>query len=158
MIVAIQTLNAAVWIVLAWLMVDALTGLYHLATDRGLNFKFMVDQFREHHDTNTMLGFDWQPMVAGLPVMAVALWLESSFWLAAGSFAVLAQIPHYYAHVSNPPRPICWLQQYGLMITPEHHAGHHCGDFDRNFCIFTGWADCLLNPLVKLLPKGLANE
>lgn len=148
-----MVLLPAVQVLLAWLLIDMLTGLYHLATDRGWNFKFMVDQFQEHHQTNRMEGFDWQPMVAGVPVMLAATWFESSFWLAAGSFAILAQIPHYYAHVPNPPAAVKLLQRWGLIITPEHHAGHHSGDFDRNFCIFTGWGDLILNPVVKLLPK-----
>jgi len=141
-------------VVAAWLLIDLLTGIYHFVTDRGWNFAHQVAMFRDHHDNNRMLGFDWQPMVAGLPVMLAGLWWQSSFWLAMGSFAVLAQIPHYYAHVPNPPRLVCCLQAIGLMITPEHHAGHHSGQFDRNFCIFTGWADVLLNPIVRLFPAA----
>lgn len=140
----------------AWLLIDLLTGVYHFVTDRGWNFANQVEMFRDHHTNNRMLGFDWQPMVAGLPVMLAGLWFGSSFWLAAGSFAILAQIPHYYAHVPNPPVIAKALQATGLMISPEHHAAHHCGNFDRNFCIFTGWADYLLNPLVKLFPRAEA--
>jgi hypothetical protein len=142
----------------AWLLIDLATGIYHLMTDRGWNFASQVAMFREHHDTNTMLGFDWQPMVAGVPVMILGGWYLSSFWLAVGSFAVLAQVPHYYAHVPNPPRLVRWLQKVGLAISPEHHAGHHGGEFDTNFCIFTGWADYLLNPVVKLLPHAAPAE
>jgi hypothetical protein len=138
----------------AWLLIDLLTGLYHFVTDRGWNFKHQVAMFRDHHVHNRMIGFDYQPMFAGLPVMLAGVFMESSFVLAAGSFAVLAQIPHYYAHVQNPPPLARLLQRIGLMISPEHHAGHHGGKFDRNFCIFTGWADYLLNPLVRLFPEG----
>lgn len=141
-------------VVAAWLLMDLMTGLYHFATDRGWNFEHQVSQFREHHDTNSMLGFDWQPMTVGMPVMAIGFACESSFWLAMGAFAVLAQIPHYYAHIPNPPRFIKLLQRAGLMITPEHHAGHHSGAFDCNFCIFTGWADLVLNPIVKMFPAS----
>lgn len=138
----------------AWLLIDLATGVYHFVTDRGWNFANQVEQFRDHHVHNRMIGFDWQPMVAGVPVMLAGWFAESSFLLAAGAFAVLAQIPHYYAHVPNPPAVARLLQRLGLMISPEHHAGHHGGKFDRNFCIFTGWADLLLNPIVRLFPEG----
>ena len=138
----------------AWLLIDLLTGIYHFFTDRGWNLSHQVALFRDHHVNNRMLGFDWQPMLAGFPVMLAGWFAESSFLLAAGSFAVLAQIPHYYAHIPNPPPAVRLLQRWGLMITPEHHAGHHGGKFDRNFCIFTGWADYVLNPLVRLFPAG----
>jgi hypothetical protein len=119
----------------AWLLIDLLTGIYHFVTDRGWNFRNQVEQFRDHHVNNRMLGFDWQPMLAGMPVML------------AGCFAE-------YAHVPSPPRVVRFLQAIGLMISAEHHAAHHCGKFDRNFCIFTGWADYLLNPIVRLFPEG----
>ena len=141
----------------AWLLMDLLTGIYHFVTDRGWNFKHQVDMFRDHHNTNTMLGFDWQPMVAGFPVLCLGVWIADSFLMALGSFAILAQIPHYYAHVPNPPAAIKLLQRWGLMITPAHHAGHHGGAFDTNFCIFTGWADYLLNPLARMLPAAPAD-
>jgi hypothetical protein len=139
---------------LAWLFIDLMTGIYHFVTDRGWNFAGQVEMFRDHHVNNRMLGFDYQPMLAGFPVMLAGVFAESSFLLAAGAFAVLAQIPHYYAHVPNPPRVVKFLQQIGLMISPEHHAGHHSGSFDKNFCIFTGWADYVLNPVVKLFPPA----
>lgn len=137
-------------IVLAWLLVDGLTGIYHYITDKGWNLKSQVAQFQEHHITNTMQGYDWQPMVAGVPVVLVGIWLESYFVFTLGCFAILAQVPHYYAHVKNPPAVVKWLQWNGLIITPEHHAKHHNGTFDQNFCIFTGWMDYALNPILKL--------
>ena len=143
--------TSVIEVVLAWFLVDLLTGLYHFATDKGYNFKYQVDLFNDHHQTNTMAGFDWQPMVVGTPALLLGVWIESSFIVALGSFAILAQVPHYYAHVTNPPRYIIFLQKIGLMISPEHHAAHHDGTYNRNFCIFTGWCDYLLNPFLWLL-------
>jgi hypothetical protein len=145
---------AILQVVAAWLFIDLLTGIYHFVTDRGWNFEDQVAMFRDHHTNNRMLGFDYQPMFAGFPVMCTGWFAESSFLIAAGAFAVLAQIPHYYAHLANPPPAARLLQRMGLMITPEHHAAHHSGKFDRNFCIFTGWADYLLNPIVRLFPES----
>lgn len=144
-------LMAAVQVAAAYALVDLATGLYHWLTDRGLNHPHQVALFELHHATNTMDGFDWQPSVIGLPAMLAGLWLESSFWLAAGSFGVLAQVPHYYAHRRSRSRVVHAvvrvLQAAGLMISPQHHARHH-QTFDRNFCILAGWNDWWLNWLV----------
>jgi hypothetical protein len=138
----------------AYILIDALTGLYHLATDCGLNSKRVVDLFKDHHDTNTMEGFDEFPMRFGLPVMLAGLLLGSSFLLALGSFTVLAQVPHYYAHRrSRSPlvhRVVRLLQRGGLMISPQHHAAHHDGRFSRNFCIVSGWNNWWMNWLIAL--------
>ncbi|WP_425618058.1 fatty acid desaturase CarF family protein [Anatilimnocola sp. NA78] len=150
----IPFLFSAMLVLIALAVVDLLTGIYHVMTDRGWNLKHQVEYFRIHHeDPQSMKSFDWQPMFAGVPFMLVGAWLESSLILAMGSFLVLAQVPHYYVHVPNPPLAIRALQRVGLCITPAYHDGHHCGDFDRNFCVLTGWGDYLLNPLVQLLPK-----
>jgi hypothetical protein len=87
---------AALWCFLqvlgAYVLVDLLTGIYHYVTDRGWNQAHIVALFQDHHVTNTMEGFDWQPMLYGLPAMVLGLWFESSFLIAAGSFGVLSQI------------------------------------------------------------------
>jgi hypothetical protein len=150
-------LPALVWalaqVLAAYLFVDFCTGLYHYATDRGWNHPTQVAMFQDHHNTNTMTGFDWQPMLVGLPIMAVGLWLGSSFLLAGGAFGILAQVPHYYAHRRSESfavhRVVRWLQLHGLIISPEHHAAHHRGKFDCNFCILSGWCNPVLNLFVR---------
>jgi hypothetical protein len=145
-------MQAIAEVLAAYLIADLLTGIYHFATDRGWNFKGQVEMFQEHHDTNTMIGFDWQPMTAGLPAMVVGLWLESSFLLALGSFGILAQVPHYYAHRRSASpvvhAAVRFLQRTGLIISPQHHAEHHRGAFDRNFCILSGWMNPVMNFLI----------
>lgn len=137
-------ISAALQVLAAYLLTDLLTGLYHFATDKGFNFKSQVAMFQEHHETNTMQGFDWQPMIGGVPAMVLGLWMEWPFLLAMGSFGILAQVPHYYAHRKSP-RVVRWLQRTGIIISPQHHAEHHRGAFDRNFCILSGWNNCWLN-------------
>lgn len=142
---------ALIQVVAAYLLVDLLTGLYHFATDKGWNFPSQVAMFQDHHETNTMAGFDWQPSLLGLPAMGFGLWLGSSFLTAAGAFGILSQVPHYYAHRrSESPRVhglVRLLQRTGLILDPQHHAEHH-RDFDRNFCILSGWCNPLLNSLI----------
>lgn len=145
-------LLAALEVLLAYLFVDLATGLYHFVTDRGWNFAGQVKLFQNHHETNWMDGYDWQPMVIGLPAMVLGLWLGSSFLTAGGAFGILAQVPHYYAHRRSKSRIVHAivrrLQRARIIIPPEEHAAHHNGTFDRNFCIFSGWNNFWLNWLV----------
>lgn len=148
-------IDAALQVLAAYVLADLLTGLYHFATDRGWNFRWIVELFDDHHRTNAMQGFDWQPMQVGVPGMVLGLWLAwqelpgASFVLALASFGCLSQIPHYYAHRRAKSLAICWLQRTGIIISPKHHAGHHRGRFDRNFCILSGWNNCWLNWLTR---------
>ena len=135
----------------AYVVVDALTGIYHVLTDRGWNFKQQRDMFAEHHLTNTMQGFDWQPMAASLPFMIYGMFALDAFYLSAGCFGVLTQVAHYWAHHPNY-RLVRIAQQLGMIVSPEHHAAHHHGEFDKNFCIFSGWNDCWLNIIARLIP------
>lgn len=144
--------SAAAQVLAAYILMDLLTGLYHFATDRGWNSKRVVALFQDHHHTNTMDGFDLHPMLYGFPVMLSGWLLASSFLLALGSFTVLSQVPHYYAHRRSRSRvvhaAVRLLQRTGLMISPQHHAAHHDGAFDRNFCIVSGWCNPLVNWMV----------
>jgi sterol desaturase/sphingolipid hydroxylase (fatty acid hydroxylase superfamily) len=148
--------SSVLQVLVAYLFVDLLTGLYHWATDKGLNHPHQVELFSLHHETNTMDGFDWQPSVIGLPTIAAGLLLGSSFLIAAGGFAILSQVPHYYAHRrSSAPLVhhfVCILQLTGLIISPRHHAEHH-KTFDRNFCILSGWNNWWLNQVVRLFDQ-----
>jgi hypothetical protein len=150
--------SSALQVLAAYVLVDLLTGLYHWATDKGFNHAHQVRLFTLHHDTNTMEGFDWQPSVIGLPAMLLGLVLCSPFLLAAGAFGVLSQVPHYYAHRRSQSELVHHfvriLQLSGLMISPQHHAAHHDGRFDRNFCIFSGWNNWWLNRLVAAIDHG----
>jgi hypothetical protein len=134
----------------AYFALDLLTGLYHLATDRGWNFRFQVELFQDHHHTNTMeTGFGWEQTLGAAVGLALGYWWSSPFFVALGILAALSQVPHYFAH--HPPKrgPIKWLQDAGLIISPAHHQGHHRGEFDQNFCIFSGLNDWWLNRLVR---------
>jgi hypothetical protein len=153
MSLALLSVGAAGQVLAAYLLVDLLSGLYHLVTDRGHNLAGQVAVFQDHHHTNTMDGFDWQPSVLGLPAMLAGLWWENSFLIAAGAFGILAQVPHYYAHRRSDHAwvhlAVRLLQRTGLILSPRHHADHHSGDFDRNFCIVSGWNNWWLNLLVN---------
>ena len=145
-------ISAALQVLAAYVLIDLLTGLYHWATDKGFNSAHVCALFQDHHATNTMDGFDSQPSVVSLPAMLLGLGLGSSFLIAAGAFGILSQIPHYYAHRRSRSELVHHmvriLQITGLIISPQHHAQHHDGRFERNFCILSGWNNCWLNLLV----------
>jgi hypothetical protein len=148
----LATLSALIQVVAAYALTDLMTGIYHFATDKGFNFRQQVRLFQNHHDTNTMDAFDWQPMLAAVPGMMLGLWLESPFILAMGAFGCLSQVPHYYAHVrSTDPTihaVIRWMQKHRLIISPQEHAAHHREPFDRDFCIFSGWNNWWTNKII----------
>lgn len=135
-------------VLLAYIVVDALTGLYHLLTDKGFNFQSQIDLFQDHHRTNTMEGFDWQPMVAAVPLLAIGAWVHSPFLTAASLIGCVAQVPHYLAHKEDSGWVAKLLQRTGVIISPQHHAVHHNGKFDRNYCILSGWNNWWMNSLL----------
>lgn len=148
----------ALQILAAYLLVDLLTRLYHLLTDWGINLPQQVRLFQEHHQSNTMDEvIDWQPLVLAVPLLIFAYWWPipaiEVFLKWLGWLMVFAQTPHYFAH--HPPKGglIYWLQQLHVFIPPKHHADHHQGEFDRNFCIFSGLNNFWLNPLLAMFAK-----
>lgn len=141
-------------IVLAYAMVDAISGLYHWATDRGYSIRQQVEMFAEHHVTATMTDFDWQTFAVGMPFMLVGAWFHSPFWVAAGFFGVMTQITHYYAHrKSSVPiihHAVRILQIARVIVPPEWHKRHHeAEDHDRDFCLLSGWNNFWLNRVVR---------
>lgn len=52
--------------------------------------------------------------------------------------AMTSQI-HKWAHTKTPPRFVQLLQRARLIISPDHHAGHHAAPHTRNYCITVGW-------------------
>lgn len=146
----------AFWISLeilaAYVLVDALSGIYHLATDKGFNIPSQIKMFQEHHNTNTMDGFDWQTFAGAMPLMALGGYLTSPFLLASGVFTALTQVTHYYAHRrSDSPlihQIVRFLQRHHLIVHPIAHSKHHKEPFARDFCLLSGWNNFWLNGLL----------
>jgi ubiquitin-conjugating enzyme E2 variant len=51
---------------------------------------------------------------------------------------------HMWAHATSVPRVVRLLQASRVILSPERHALHHDGNFDRSYCITSG----VLNPLL----------
>lgn len=147
-------------IVFAYWLADLLTGIYHYATDKGFNIRQQCELFADHHLTNRLETWDWQPSVPAVPAFlcTIAVWFTGNphwlqgylpFLFAISIFGMAAQVPHYYAH--NPGRAniiIRGLQATGIFISPNHHGAHHTGLYDRNFCIVSNWNNWWFNWLV----------
>jgi hypothetical protein len=148
-------LSIAAQVLAGYVVVDALSGIYHWATDRGFNIHDQIRLFQEHHRTNTMEGFDWQTFAAGMPLLIIGGWWHSPVLIAGGIFTALTQVAHYYAHrrsrIPSVHRFVVTLQRMGLMVHPAEHARHHDEPFDRDFCLLSGWNNWWLNRLVSFV-------
>jgi hypothetical protein len=144
-------------IILAYAFIDAFSGVYHALTDNGLNIKHQRDIFVEHHEINTMHEYGWAHLLIALPMIVAGVWLGSVFLTASGVIGIFGQMPHYYAH-RNSRSPLVHhfvrlLQLTGIIISPQYHATHHDGKFNRNYCIVSGWNDWWINRVVALFRR-----
>jgi len=146
-------------LVLGVVCADFASGALHWFCDRffeadtPLLGPMLIVPFREHHDDPQGIvrhgllelhGNSCIPIIAllllGRALPATPL-LQS--WVLFFSLAALATNQfHRWAHDPAPAAPVCWLQRHGLILSPEGHDRHHRGEFQKSFCMTTGW----LNP------------
>ena len=138
-------------ITLAYIAADFLSGMYHLVTDRGWNIPSQLSQFNNHHERPWTMTFDWEPLLAGLPMILAGWWLSIAFLVWLGVFLSLAQVPHYYAH-HPAPRWIVFLQEADLILPVELHAAHHEPPHNKDFCVLSGWTNGLINAIEWMVP------
>ncbi len=122
----------------------------------------LLTPFRLHHidpddflrrsfaDTNGDVAFITIPVLLAL----LALPLESAWGAVAAIFGfgvcgvgMFTNQIHQWAHMGSPPRPIRLLQDSGLLLGRDEHAGHHDHPYDRRYCITTGWCNRPLEAL-----------
>ena len=52
---------------------------------------------------------------------------------------------HQWSHQPDPPRVAQLLQRYHIVLSRQHHAGHHNPPFENRYCITSGimnrWLD-----------------
>ena len=143
------------------------TGTVHWFCDRFFSEHtpilgaILIRPFRDHHvDPEAMTrhgllelhGNSCIPVIAALGAARLllgeapgALCLSFDLWLGAFVAASMATNQfHMWAHATSVPASVRWLQRLGLVLSPERHARHHCGEFDRSYCMTSG----LLNPLL----------
>jgi hypothetical protein len=146
---------------------DFATGTVHWVCDRFFREDtpilgaLLIRPFRDHHlDPEAMTrhgllelhGNSCIPVIVALAAARLlpgeaqgVLRLGFDLWLGAFVAASMATNQfHMWAHAASVPSGVRWLQRRGLVLSPERHARHHCGEFDRSYCMTSGW----LNPLL----------
>ena len=172
---SLQGLHASeAWWIIPWAFVlgvlcaDFATGAVHWFCDRFFDEttpvlgQALIRPFREHHlDPQRMVrhgllelhGNSAIPVIAVLGAAhlsasspaspgaaALHLWL---FFLCVSSMATNQF--HMWAHAPSVPGPVRWLQRHGVILSPERHALHHDGRFDRSYCMTSAWMNPLLD-------------
>jgi plasmanylethanolamine desaturase len=66
------------------------------------------------------------------------------FLVASSACALPTNQFHQWAHMSEPPAWVRWLQQQGVLLSQEQHRIHHTAPYATNYCITTGWCNPVL--------------
>lgn len=159
-----------------WLLADFLSGFAHWFCDRffaestPLIGRLLIAPFREHHHDpqaitrHSFLELNGNSALALVPLLAWLWWRGDSppggfaavFAQATAVFLSLALFAtnqiHRWAHEASPPASVRWLQQHGLILSPEHHAEHHFPPHEGAFCITGGWLNRPLDR-VRFFPR-----
>jgi ubiquitin-conjugating enzyme E2 variant len=154
----------------ALLLADLVSGTVHwigdtfFETTTPILGPAFVANFREHHrDPQAIVrhgfaernGSNALAIVVPLLLARAATPPEAS-GMALGAHAFLLFLTigscatnqiHMWAHRERVPRFVRSLQRARLILSPEHHDGHHRGDFRRCYCVTTGW----LNPALDAM-------
>lgn len=157
-----------VLLVAAYAVADLASGIVHYLLDNYgspdtpvIGQKF-VKPFRDHHvDPLAMTRGDFiavngDNVFVCLPVVVpVVLLVDLSRHVYAGVFVVglvagviMTNQLHKWAHTPRVPRLVAAAQRGGVVLSRQHHAVHHSGTYDRNYCITWGRLDAILNRLV----------
>jgi plasmanylethanolamine desaturase len=152
----------------AYAVADLASGIVHYLLDNFgspdtpvIGQKF-VKPFRDHHvDPMAMTQGDFIAVNADnvfvcLPVIIPAFFfLDTSQHPYAGVFIVglvagviMTNQLHKWAHMPTVPRLVAAAQRNGIVLSKQHHAVHHSGRYDRNYCITWGHLDLVLNRLI----------
>jgi len=149
---------AVVYVALAWLTADLVTGFVHWLEDRYGNPAWPVigkhviaPNIRHHADPRAFLAgnFFERNWTAAAPALIFAAGFACVGWywfaLVAG-FSSLANEVHAWSH-QKCSRGIRGLQLLGVLCPQEDHARHHTRPFDCYYCVMTGY----LNPVLSFI-------
>jgi ubiquitin-conjugating enzyme E2 variant len=158
-------------LIVGYLFADLISGIAHWLGDRFGNASTplvgpaFIAPFREHHDDpqamvkHGVVELVGNTAVFASPPLIAAYYLldfqSQSYWtlfhagaiLSALIGVVVTNVIHRWAHMEEPPHLARLLQKTGLILSPERHARHHAGAFDRAYCITSGWLDNALDAL-----------
>jgi ubiquitin-conjugating enzyme E2 variant len=157
-----------VLVLVAYAVADLASGIVHYLLDNFgspdtpvIGQKF-VKPFRDHHvDPMEMTRGDFiavngDNVFVCLPVIIPVFFFVDItshpylgvFLVALVGGVIMTNQLHKWAHMPTVPRLVAAAQRRGIVLSKEHHAVHHSGGYDRNYCITWGHLDVLLNRLV----------
>lgn len=154
-------------LIVGYLIADFVSGAVHWLADNfgheqmpivGPN---LIRPFREHHvdprgitrhdfietnGNNCLVCWPWLVTYYFVLPPEGSLWalLFISTWLVFNVGILGTNQFHKWSHLEHPPAWIRKLQDWRLILSPEHHDIHHTPPFEKYYCITTGW----LNPLL----------
>lgn len=160
------TWGAAGGALLGYLLADVASGLTHWFCDTFFQETtpvigpLLIQPFREHHrDPRGMTRHGFLELTGNsalglLPVVGLSLAWPIPPWAAAAvlvfALALFAtNLFHKWAHAESVPRVIGWLQAARLILHPGHHAVHHRPPHQKAFGVTNGWANILLNRVLR---------
>ena len=141
------------------LIADLLSGLIHWADDTwlapgksALLDRFIVTDNIDHHRnpgnirTASYWGINRVTIALAAVVTALLLLFHVHAWEAYLVIALLSHSNqvHRWAHSSNNPRIVTFLQRYGILQSAAHHAKHHKNPYASRYCAITEY----LNPVL----------
>ena len=151
----------------AYVYCDAVSGVVHILLDHTPHdvpvLGVMARGFQyHHHQPRGITAISWYAYASHVHPVAVVLlpvlWLARPsqpaqlFWSLAWCFAHLFQTAHRWAHL--PPQELMllpqFLQQLGLVISPEYHMQHHQSLLDQ-FSTLNGITDPLFDAITRTL-------
>lgn len=162
---------------LAYVFVDMVTGIFHFIFDHvvpcnknSVLGRVAINFHLHHMAPNSFLSVPLFSLVLeslelGLPIttvfIVVCLFFNANFLtlilIYFGMFGLFFEVFHACAHAPSPPnRFIAYLQKTGLILSHQHHMEHHKGNHEKNFCIFSGICNPLLNLITPYLLKKTA--
>ena len=143
-------------------MLNLLSGFIHWFIENVLSrhstFDALVNPFLDHHARNILEEESWYITFSHIGILAFAFlsilyvfplppfFLGYWIWLVAISYMNPAIHRLCHRPLADRPRWFAKIQDWGLVLTAEHHAVHH-DQVDQNYCLVSGHADLLLNRL-----------
>ena len=139
--------------------VDFITGVIHWAEDTwtALGRSTLLDRYVvrdniEHHRKPGAIrgGTYWETnrvcIALAFATACVLVLFGVHAWTAYAIVLLASQSNqvHKWSHCANPPRAIAWLQRFGVLQSPAHHAEHHKRPYANRYCTTTNF----LNPVL----------
>jgi ubiquitin-conjugating enzyme E2 variant len=142
------------------LAADFLSGLLHWAEDTWLApghvawlDRYVIADNIEHHRRpgsirgGTYWGTNRVSLLGASALAATAALCGIHFWQVYATllFVAHANHVHMWAHSSERPRVVRWLQRTGLMQSRGHHGRHHISPYAERFCAMTDFVNPILD-------------